>query len=73
MVEEILTLQMESGVLLILSAKVRQHAQFNLIFQHLHSSLPLLDQLSSLPPLRSRFSGGTHRLEFYTQDEMEKF
>lgn len=71
-VEEVLYPAMESGVLDIIigkgpSARTIQLElpPFTLIAATTRPSL-----LSS--PLRSRFSGGVHRLEYYNQDEMEK-
>jgi Holliday junction DNA helicase RuvB len=72
MVEEVLYPAMESGVLDIIIGKgpSARTIQLELPPFTLVAATTRMALLSA--PLRSRFSGGVHRLEFYTQDEMEK-
>lgn len=72
MVEEILYPAMESGVLDIIIGKgpSARTIQLDLPPFTLIAATTRPAMMSS--PLRSRFSGGVHRLEFYTDDEMEK-
>jgi Holliday junction DNA helicase RuvB len=72
MVEEILYPAMESGVLDIIIGKgpSARTIQLDLPPFTLIAATTRPAMMSS--PLRSRFSGGVHRLEFYTNDEMEK-
>ncbi len=72
MVEEILYPAMESGVLDIIIGKgpSARTIQLDLPPFTLIAATTRPALLSS--PLRSRFSGGVHRLEFYTDEEMEE-
>ncbi|OGI87415.1 Holliday junction DNA helicase RuvB [Candidatus Nomurabacteria bacterium RIFCSPLOWO2_01_FULL_33_24] len=72
MVEEILYPAMESGVLDIIIGKGvgARTIQLDLPPFTLIAATTRIALLSS--PLRSRFSGGTFRLEFYTDDEIEE-
>lgn len=72
MIEEVLYPAMESGVLDIIIGKgpSARTIQLDLPPFTLISATTRIALLSS--PLRSRFSGGTFRLEFYTEDEIEK-
>ena len=72
MVEEILYPAMESGVLDIIIGKgpSARTIQLELPPFTLIAATTRIALLSS--PLRSRFSGGVFRLEFYTQEEIEK-
>lgn len=71
-VEEVLYPAMESGVLDIIIGKgpSARTIQLDLPPFTLVAATTRISLLSS--PLRSRFSGGVHRLEMYSQDEMEK-
>ncbi|MEZ4210799.1 MAG: Holliday junction branch migration DNA helicase RuvB [Candidatus Paceibacterota bacterium] len=72
MVEEVLYPAMESGVLDIIIGKgpSARTIQLDLPPFTLIAATTRPALISS--PLRSRFSGGVHRLEFYTNDEMKK-
>jgi Holliday junction DNA helicase RuvB len=72
MVEEVLYPAMESGVLDIIIGKgpSARTIQLDLPAFTLTAATTRPADLSS--PLRSRFSGGVHRLEFYTPEEMER-
>jgi Holliday junction DNA helicase RuvB len=72
MVEEVLYPAMESGVLDIIIGKgpSARTIQLDLPAFTLIAATTRPADLSS--PLRSRFSGGVHRLEFYTPEEMER-
>ncbi len=72
MVEEVLYPAMESGVLDIIIGKgpSARTIQLDLPAFTLIAATTRPALISS--PLRSRFSGGVHRLEFYTEDEMKK-
>ena len=72
MVEEVLYPAMESGVLDIIIGKGRsaRTIQLELPAFTLIAATTRIALLSA--PLRSRFSGGTFRLEFYTHDEIKK-
>src|SRR5664279_4174847 len=72
MVEEILYPAMESGVLDIIIGKgpSARTIQLDLPPFTLIAATTRIALLSS--PLRSRFSGGVFRLEFYTHDEIKK-
>lgn len=72
MVEEILYPAMESGVLDIIIGKgpSARTIQLELPAFTLIAATTRIALLSS--PLRSRFSGGVFRLEFYTHDEIKK-
>lgn len=72
MVEEILYPAMESGVLDIIIGKgpSARTIQLDLPAFTLIAATTRPAMMST--PLRSRFSGGVHRLEFYTPEEMEK-
>lgn len=72
MVEEVLYPAMESGVLDIIIGKgpSARTIQLELPPFTLVSATTRIALLSA--PLRSRFSGGVFRLEFYTQDEIKK-
>lgn len=72
MVEEVLYPAMESGVLDIIIGKgpSARTIQLELPPFTLIAATTRIALLSS--PLRSRFSGGTFRLEFYTHDEIKK-
>lgn len=69
-IEEVLYPAMESGVLDIIIGKgpSARTIQLELPAFTLIAATTRIAMLSS--PLRSRFSGGTHRLEFYTEDEI---
>lgn len=71
-VEEVLYPAMESGVLDIILGKgpSARTIQLELPPFTLVAATTRLSLLSS--PLRSRFSGGVHRLEFYSEDEIQK-
>lgn len=71
-IEEVLYPAMESGVLDIIIGKgpSARTIQLELPPFTLIAATTQVASLSS--PLRSRFSGGVHRLEFYTEDEIEK-
>src|SRR5574344_751294 len=71
-VEEILYPAMESGVLDIIIGKgpSARTIQLELPPFTLIAATTRIALLSS--PLRSRFSGGVFRLEFYTQEEIKK-
>lgn len=71
-VEEVLYPAMESGVLDIIIGKgpSARTIQLDLPPFTLVAATTRISLLSS--PLRSRFSGGVHRLEMYSLDEMEK-
>lgn len=71
-VEEVLYPAMESGVLDIIIGKgpSARTIQLDLPPFTLVAATTRISLLSA--PLRSRFSGGVHRLEMYSQDEMEK-
>ena len=71
-IEEVLYPAMESGVLDIIIGKgpSARTIQLDLPPFTLIAATTRIAMLSS--PLRSRFSGGTHRLEFYTEDEIIK-
>jgi Holliday junction DNA helicase RuvB len=70
MVEEVLYPAMESGVLDIIIGKgpSARTIQLELPPFTLIAATTRMSLLSA--PLRSRFSGGVHRLEFYTEDEI---
>jgi len=72
MIEEVLYPAMESGVLNIIIGKGpgARVIQLDLPPFTLIAATTRVALLSS--PLRSRFSGGTHRLEFYTEEEIKK-
>jgi Holliday junction DNA helicase RuvB len=72
MIEEVLYPAMESGVLNIIIGKGpgARVIQLDLPAFTLIAATTRVALLSS--PLRSRFSGGTHRLEFYTESEITK-
>lgn len=69
-IEEVLYPAMESGVLDIIIGKgpSARTIQLELPPFTLIAATTRIAMLSS--PLRSRFSGGTHRLEFYSEDEI---
>jgi Holliday junction DNA helicase RuvB len=69
-IEEVLYPAMESGVLDIIIGKgpSARTIQLDLPPFTLIAATTRIAMLSS--PLRSRFSGGTHRLEFYTENEI---
>jgi len=71
-IEEVLYPAMESGVLDIIIGKgpSARTIQLELPPFTLIAATTRISMLSS--PLRSRFSGGIHRLEFYTEREIEK-
>jgi holliday junction DNA helicase RuvB len=71
-IEEVLYPAMESGVLDIIIGKgpSARTIQLDLPPFTLVAATTRISLLSS--PLRSRFSGGVHRLEMYNQDEMER-
>jgi len=71
-VEEVLYPAMESGVLDIILGKgpSARTIQLELPPFTLVAATTRLSLLSS--PLRSRFSGGVHRLEFYSEEEIQK-
>jgi len=71
-VEEVLYPAMESGVLDIIIGKgpSARTIQLDLPPFTLVAATTRISLLSS--PLRSRFSGGVHRLEMYNKDEMER-
>jgi Holliday junction DNA helicase RuvB len=70
-IEEVLYPAMESGVLDIIIGKgpSARTIQLDLPPFTLIAATTKIASLSS--PLRSRFSGGTHRLEFYSDNEIE--
>lgn len=70
-IEEVLYPAMESGVLDIIIGKgpSARTIQLDLPPFTLIAATTKIASLSS--PLRSRFSGGTYRLEFYTEEEIE--
>lgn len=72
MVEEVLYPAMESGVLDIIIGKgpSARTIQLELPPFTLIAATTRIALLSA--PLRSRFSGGVHRLEFYTEDEIAR-
>ena len=72
MIEEVLYPAMESGVLDIIIGKgpSARTIQLDLPPFTMIAATTRVAMISS--PLRSRFSGGTFRLEFYTEDEIEK-
>lgn len=72
MIEEVLYPAMESGVLDIIIGKgpSARTIQLDLPPFTMIAATTRVALISS--PLRSRFSGGTFRLEFYTEDEIEK-
>lgn len=72
MIEEVLYPAMESGVLDIIIGKgpSARTIQLDLPPFTMIAATTRVALLSS--PLRSRFSGGTFRLEFYTEEEIEK-
>lgn len=72
MVEEILYPAMESGVLDIIIGKGPSARTIQLDLPPFTLIAATTRPASMSAPLRSRFSGGTHRLEFYTDAEMEK-
>ncbi len=72
MVEEILYPAMESGVLDIIIGKGPSARTIQLDIPAFTLIAATTRPALISAPLRSRFSGGTHRLEFYTNDEMEK-
>ncbi len=72
MVEEILYPAMESGVLDIILGKGPSARTIQLDLPPFTLIAATTRPASLSTPLRSRFSGGVHRLEFYTPDEMEK-
>jgi Holliday junction DNA helicase RuvB len=71
-IEEVLYPAMESGVLDIVIGKgpSARTVQLELPSFTLIAATTRISMLSS--PLRSRFSGGIHRLEFYTEEEIGK-
>jgi len=71
-IEEVLYPAMESGVLDIIIGKgpSARTIQLELPPFTLIAATTRISMLSS--PLRSRFSGGVHRLEFYTEEEIAK-
>lgn len=72
MVEEILYPAMESGVLDIILGKGPSARTIQLDLPPFTLIAATTRPASLSTPLRSRFSGGVHRLEFYTPEEMEK-
>ncbi len=72
MVEEILYPAMESGVLDIILGKGPSARTIQLDIPAFTLIAATTRPALISAPLRSRFSGGTHRLEFYTNAEMEK-
>ena len=72
MIEEVLYPAMESGVLNIVIGKGpgARVIQIDLPPFTLIAATTRVAMISS--PLRSRFSGGTYRLEFYTEDEIKQ-
>lgn len=72
MIEEVLYPAMESGVLDIIIGKgpSARTIELDLPSFTLIAATTRISLLSS--PLRSRFSGGTFRLEFYTEDDIKK-
>jgi Holliday junction DNA helicase RuvB len=72
MVEEILYPAMESGVLDIIIGKGPSARTIQLDLPPFTLIAATTRPAMMSAPLRSRFSGGIHRLEFYTNDEMEK-
>lgn len=71
-VEEILYPAMESGVLDIIIGKGPSARTIQLDIPAFTLIAATTRPALISAPLRSRFGGGTHRLEFYTKDEMEK-
>lgn len=72
MVEEILYPAMESGVLDIIIGKGPSARTIQLDLPPFTLIAATTRPAMMSAPLRSRFSGGIHRLEFYTNEEMEK-
>lgn len=72
MVEEILYPAMESGVLDIIIGKGPSARTIQLDLPAFTLIAATTRPASMSSPLRSRFSGGIHRLEFYTDEEMAK-
>lgn len=72
LVEEILYPAMESGVLDIILGKGPSARTIQLDLPPFTLIAATTRPADISAPLRSRFSGGTHRLEFYTPDEMEQ-
>lgn len=72
MVEEILYPAMESGVLDIIIGKGPSARTIQLDIPAFTLIAATTRPALISAPLRSRFSGGTHRLEFYTPNEMEQ-
>lgn len=72
MVEEILYPAMESGVIDIILGKGPSARTIQLDIPPFTLIAATTRPADISAPLRSRFSGGTHRLEFYSSDEMEK-
>jgi holliday junction DNA helicase RuvB len=71
-IEEILYPAMESGVLDIIIGKGPSARSIQLELPPF-TMIAATTQIASVSsPLRSRFSGGVHRLEFYNQEEIEK-
>lgn len=71
-IEEVLYPAMESGVLDIIIGKGPSARTIQLELPHftLIGATTRIAMLSS--PLRSRFSGGVYKMEFYTEEEIEK-
>ncbi len=72
MVEEILYPAMESGVLDIILGKGPSARTIQLDLPPFTLIAATTRPAAMSAPLRSRFSGGVHRLEFYTPTEMEQ-
>ena len=72
LVEEILYPAMESGVLDIILGKGPSARTIQLDIPPFTLIAATTRPADISAPLRSRFSGGTHRLEFYTPKEMEQ-
>ncbi len=72
MVEEILYPAMESGVLDIIIGKGPSARTIQLDLPPFTLIAATTRPAMMSAPLRSRFSGGIHRLEFYTNEEMER-
>ena len=72
LVEEILYPAMESGVLDIIIGKGPSARTIQLDLPPFTLIAATTRPAAMSAPLRSRFSGGVHRLEFYTPEEMEK-
>jgi holliday junction DNA helicase RuvB len=71
-IEEVLYPAMESGVLDIIIGKGPSARTLQLELPPF-TMVAATTQVASLSsPLRSRFSGGVHRLEFYSEEEIEK-